>query len=1090
MNNLSEKTKITLTTQNLSESQWAAAAERARNVVVTAGAGSGKTRTLVARYLGLLADGLQPDKVVAITFTEKAANEMRARVRIAIRDQIVQARNLEEHRFWMGLEQQIDAARIGTIHSLCAEILRNHPAEARIDPLFKVLEEGEATIALVETIETALVNITQEEKYQPLFALLRVNSLTEILTQMMKKRLELQPWLENKYTFEEVMKIVLQPFVENDEIRTSVEDLKSFSPQFLQNDTTAKGVEQVYQFLAGWKEFVVFWKLGDFQQCLDKLISLRFQVLNRLVGGNQSQSKMHLTGWRGIYDEKMGWIGKEFNPELEQKIADAIPLLKEAFTVTLQLYHQSLSNQRALDFDDLEYRALALLKQPEIAQKWQEKVQALLVDEFQDTNQRQRKLIEALSAQKPGGLFVVGDARQSIYRFRGADVSIFKEIQRKVIQNNGLVSDLAESHRTHAGLMNAMDAILSPIMGDAEIPEKNFHVPFRKMIPMRKNLPNGVQKPFIEVLIGAGSDSEEGRLLAANLLAEQLFIYKQAGQIQDWKDVALLFRASGAFPIYEQALEAAGIPYVTIAGSGFYDRPEIRDILNLLRTLADPWDDLAMVGFLRSPSIGMSDHGITQLRWSQSENEPMALRLALEKDGSYLSHEDQQAVERAKTIFSEFGPLVGLIPVAALLQKLMNHSQYRVLMAGTIDRGWRNIDKLILDAYNSQQSSIHAYLEYVQRIRDTGVREGEAAGAAEDAIQLMTIHKSKGLEFPWVVLADAGRKPNVNKDRWLVSDQWLAFNSDREEYTSLLTRFLKELETEKEKAESKRLLYVALTRAKDKLLISGHFSQYKDKFTVNGWLKEILDLSDLDPDLLTENLSQEAIPLPGGAVIGIHIRKELVEFPAQVVESQQEQRVRSGPLLAGLASTEPEMENGKVEVLDQVIFGQSDQFPLWVGKLLHMAVQRWEFRNAQELRIFLERSALRLGILDSVTRNAAIDKAKLLMERLQAHPLYEEINSAERRYHEIPYETWDEVKKERGRLDILYQTENDWKIIDFKTDQLNSFSNLPDERKMEYKAQLLRYQNSVYQQLKVKPSARFCFLNLGAEIELYDLDEI
>lgn len=1089
MKALNERTEKVLSSQKLSDRQKESAAERDRNVVVTAGAGSGKTRTLVARYISLLADGLQPDKIVAITFTEKAANEMRSRVRSEIRDQVIHSDQREEQRFWMELEQQIDTARIGTIHSLCAEILRNHPAQAEIDPLFDVVDEGEATILLAEAVETALVNITLEKQFVPLFELLRVTSLESILTQMMKKRLELQTWLVSEFSFDQFLKNALEPFLTHDEMLSCVQEVMLFSPQALESDTNPNGVAQVHAFLSAWGQVDKYWEVGDYLDCLQTLMNIRIQILSRLVGKTTSECKMHLTCWRGVYDEILGWVGKDFNPELEEKIAGAMPLLKDAFTLTHDLYNQYLSNRRALDFDDLENRALSLLKKPEIARKWQEKVQALLVDEFQDTNQRQRQLIEALTAGNPGRLFVVGDSRQSIYRFRGADVTVFRDVRVKTEHEGGLVNELSESHRTHPGLMCATDAILGSIMGDQEDPAKPFHVPFTKMVAMREEVHSNLRRPYLEVLIGAGSDSDEGRMLAANLLAERLVAYKQAEEIQDWKDVALLFRASGAFPVYEQAFEAAGIPYVTIAGSGFYDRPEIRDILNLLRTLADPWDDLAMVGFLRSPAVGMSDRGITQLRWSSSDPEPISLRQALEKDFSYLSIDDQLSAEFATTLFTEFEGLAGSIPVAALLQRIIERTHYRVILAGTEDRGWRNIEKLLTDAYDSHQTSVHAYLEYVQKIRDTGVREGEAAGAAEDALQLMTIHKSKGLEFPWVILADAGRRANVKKDRWLVVGDWLAIHSDREDYSSLLSRYLKKQEEEMEEAENRRLLYVALTRAKDKLVVSGHFSQTREKYTVNGWLKEILNLLDLEPNLLVENPPAQPLQLPGEELLGIQLRKEMVEFPATVIAEVQEQFISMRNFLSDLQSGEVVHAEEKKEQIDLDLFEESDKFPLWVGKLLHHAIQRWEFRDAEALQQFLERSVIQLGILDESQRKNVIQRSKLFMQRLQEHPIYEEISQAIRRYHEVPYELKDEPQNERGRLDVLYQTERGWKIVDFKTDHLRSLTDLEEERREEYRAQLLRYQNSVFQQLKKIPVAQFCFLNCGNAIQLIGLED-
>lgn len=1086
---LCERTRKTLATQALSEKQYAAAAERQRNVVVTAGAGSGKTRTLVARYLSLLADGLKPDKVVAITFTEKAANEMRSRVRSAIRAQITNHPDQEQQRFWKGLEQQIDAARIGTIHSLCAEILRSHPAQAGIDPLFDVLDEGQATILAADAVEATLVKITMQEKYVPVMEILRVQTLGTMLNQMLRKRLELQLWLQSEKTLQEMLMFGLQPFMQMDEMGQCILELRAFSQQQLESDTNVRGVDQVSTFLPAWQEVENAWQAGDYLQCLTGLVHIRTKILNRLVGKDSSITKTNLTVWRDAYDTSLKWVDKGIDPELEEEINQALQLLKEVYLITLDHYQALLSNQNALDFDDLEYRALQLLKLPEIAQKWQEKVDALLVDEFQDTNQRQRQLVDALTAGKPGGLFVVGDARQSIYRFRGADVSVFREIQREVARADGLVCELDETHRTHCTLMRAMDGILSPLMGTELNEAKPFHVPFTKMSPVRDGSPQHVNEPFLEVLIGAGSDSEEGRLLSANLLAERLVAYKQAGEIKDWKDVALLFRAASGFPVYEQAFESAGIPFVTIAGSGFYDRPEIRDLLNLLRALADPWDDLAMVGFLRSPAVGVSDRGITQLRWPSAMGEAVPLRQAITIDCPELSPRDLQAVGRAQHLLTEFEGLVGKIPVAALLQRLIERSHYRIILAGAADRGWRNIEKLLMDAYASQKTSVHAYLEYVQKIRDSGVREGEAAGGAEDALQLMTIHKSKGLEFSWVVLADASRRPFAGVERWSLVDELVSIHPDRVDYKPFLARYIKELDSEREDAETRRLLYVACTRAMDKLIISGHFSQYKEKFTANGWLKEILNLFDYDPDLLVVSPPAAPIQLAGGERLRLQISSQMAAFAPQVMDIVEEQKIPWSAMLAGDEPEGSQPATAETETNQFILFDRPEKFPLWVGMLLHDAVHHWEYPHPEALQQFLERSALEMGILEVDQRQRAIQQAQQYLWRLQEHPIYKEINQANKRYHEVPFENLNEPQNERGRLDILYQTEDGWKIIDFKTDSLGQLSDLDEERRCAYRAQLLRYQNSVYQQLKEMPAAQFCFLNCGNAIQLVNLED-
>ncbi|MBW6474877.1 MAG: PD-(D/E)XK nuclease family protein, partial [Anaerolineaceae bacterium] len=513
------------------------------------------------------------------------------------------------------------------------------------------------------------------------------------------------------------------------------------------------------------------------------------------------------------------------------------------------------------------------------------------------------------------------------------------------------------------------------------------------------------------------------------------------------------------------------------------------DILNLLRALSDPWDDLAMVGFLRSPATGMSDLGITQLRWSQSGNQPVVLRQALTLDHSYLTQEDKQAAGRALDLLGEFEDIVGKIPVAALLQRLIERSHYRIILAGSAERGWRNIEKLLMDAYTSHQTSIHAYLEYVQKIRDIGVREGEAAGAAEDALQLMTIHKSKGLEFPWVILADAGRRPMLGTDRWQFDNEWLSFLPDRVDYKPLLSRYLKKLNEDREDAETRRLLYVAFTRARDKLIISGHFSQFKEKFSANGWLKEILNLIDLDPESLVLNPPAEPLQLFGGERIGIQVRTQLFDFPTRVVEPEKEQVFSVSDMLVSMNPIVTEIEISQPEESKLDLFEPAEKYPMWVGKLLHRAIQRWDYRDEEALEQFLERSALEMGILDLEHRMRAVKQAKGFFQRLKSHPVYDEINQASRHYHEVPFESQDEPQNERGRLDVLYLTESGWKIVDFKTDHLATLEDLNEDRRSDYRAQLLRYQNSVFQQLKEMPVAQFCFLNCGNAIQLVNLED-
>ena len=324
-------------------------------------------------------------------------------------------------------------------------------------------------------------------------------------------------------------------------------------------------------------------------------------------------------------------------------------------------------------------------------------------------------------------------------------------------------------------------------MGDQADPDKPFHIPYAPLRSERKEARAKMQAPFIECILGVGEDAVSARPAAAQALASRLSELYATGEIRSWDEVAMLFRASTPFSIYEQALEEAGIPFVTVAGRGFYDRPEVRDVLNLLRALADPWDDQAMVGLLRSPAFGVSDVGIYQLRCPQGK--PIPIQKALHSDLSALSTMDQEHVRRAQDILDELLPLVDRLPISELLKRLLDRCDYRAILAtntnlGDRSRLWRNVDKLIGDAQVSGLVGVRAFLEYITTMRDVGAREGEAASEAEGSVRLMTIHKAKGLEFPIVVLADAARRPNPGRevafrlgDAWTVSPDKLESSS-------------------------------------------------------------------------------------------------------------------------------------------------------------------------------------------------------------------------------------------------------------------------------------------------------------------------
>jgi ATP-dependent exoDNAse (exonuclease V) beta subunit len=631
------------------------------------------------------------------------------------------------------------------------------------------------------------------------------------------------------------------------------------------------------------------------------------------------------------------------------------------------------------------------------------------------------------------------------------------------------------------------------VMGTKKDGRLLFEVPFTPMRTERE-APTHTSSPFIECQIGFGENSSAGRKAAAVKLVNRLLDLKTKGEIAHWQDVAILFRSTSVFGVYEDALEKAGIPYVTVAGRGFYDRPEIRDILNILRALADPWDDLAMTGLLRSPAVGMSDLGIYQLRWGE-ENEKLSLSKAVkEQRWSVLNETDTAAGKRAKDLLEEITPLIGRVPVVEIIQQVLSLTCYRAVLAGREERVWRNVDKLLQDSYAAQLTSIHAYLEILERLKGSDAREGEAPGEVGEAVQLMTIHKAKGLEFPVLVLGDMGRQDHVFRDAWLpLGDTAVACKGDVQEYEPLFFRLAKQIEKDQTSAEEKRLFYVATTRVKDKLILNGHCSQSKTKYTARGWLKTVLSVLEVEPDEVVKYLSGKNIPLPDGEMVWVEASDLFVINQTGLMDKPTPLKQAEIGTLYQPLSYEQKPQPSSVEKPEKKTRLQPDPnqpaAQAVIGKMLHRVVQFWHFPSQTELETLFHRTALEFGVIDLLPRQAAVKQVKTYLERFQAHPIYKEIDRASERYHEVPYGLMNDPQSDSGRLDILYQLDGQWWIVDFKTDPIQPEIGLQPPSVEAYIRQLSRYRDAVESQLKVKVKARLCFLDYAGSIRLFELEE-
>lgn len=1100
-------TKQVLELFTLNEKQRLAATETNRDVVVTAGAGSGKTSTLVARYACLLAQGKTPRSIAAITFTVKAAQEMRSRVRSKLMELEEKAANSEERSFWASLASQMDSARIGTIHSLCAEIVRNHPAEVGIDPRFDMIDQNLADALKLQIVEDEMARMVEEERFLPLLMNMPVKNLSRLLGQMLDRRLDTAEAFNLPVDSQARLQKAFYDRVNNDKIQQNMAYLRSMNKEELIEEAGEKLAEMVRNLLVCWTSAEETLESGDITNSAIHLFNARQNYL-KLNGGKEDGSvKPIIAELQTLFDTYIDPLtgrkkpkDKPPSPESEELYLGLTPLLAIAFNRVHEAYRQQLDVRNALDFDDLEYYAQQLLDRPDIRDRWRDEIEMVMVDEYQDTNPRQREIVNAIAGSR-GCLFIVGDMRQSIYKFRRADVTVFREEQARILAQNGLLIDLDMTYRSHKELLEAMGDLLSDVIGTEEDPNRDYFIPYSPLEAFKIKPEHPVKPPHLEFIVGVGEDAGKGRELSAQALATRLLELKTEGQIRSWDEVALLFRATTGYPCYEEALEEAGIPFVSVAGKGFYDRPEIRDLLNILSALADPDDDVAFAGLLRSPAFGLSDAALFLLK-----QHGLPYWQALQTELECLGPQDKASAERALLILNALIPMVDRVPVAELLKRLIDELDYRALMA-TADiisersqsthaagRLWRNVDKLLADTQLSKAVNVREYLDLLNTVNDAGAREGEASADTEGSVRLMTIHAAKGLEFPVLVLADAGRgKPASRSNLYLSDELGVTFKLNP---PPMLFNLAKYLDDDQESCEDYRLQYVAMTRAQSKLIVCSHAKMGKNgNVNVPGWAKAY--------DEALGHPSIECLTKLNQAFISETTNRHPVRtiFVTEVSPKQTHKQASSGhrmPVQSGQTALYKPVEGfGELDQTEESEHNQNIQS--WratqidsqiagniLGAIVHKALQRWLFPSDSALDALLEAEALRAGLATEMNRHEIAARARTLLTRFREHSLWDEINETQERYSELPYSYLINDKPENRIIDLLYKTESGWQIIDFKTDSIHSYEQKEYLYRI-YSAQVRRYKAIIQSKLCSSVKATICFLDDRGKVSVVEV---
>jgi len=841
--------------RELQPAQATAAYTLDRHVAVTAGPGAGKTTVLVQRYLHILREKKPPsiDQIVAITFTNRAANEMRERLRKELDGLLRNAGGAERER-WVRYKRTLDGAVITTIHGFCMRLLREFPVEAGLDPQFMLLDEHRAATLLAAAVEESLSEAIgrQDESVSRLTAGIGRPMLATALWEMyLRVR-------GQGLSFEEILKQTAASHAANqdyealcDELDRLMSDLISF------RGLTSRANEKRAAAQQGWTALSEILRadevsLADYCGAIVEFReAARPDARGQITGLIKQLDELF---WGESKDKCFGRLPQMRFDRLSRDYATALVNLLKNIDRRFSEKKQELS---ALDFDDLQLQTLKLLRRPEVLQRASERYKFFLVDEFQDTNGLQRDLLEAL-VLKGGGranLFIVGDRKQSIYGFRGADVDVFGRMTDALLETGGQLVPLPLNFRSQPQLVDFFNHLFARFfrpadeINKADLGELGY---VEHELSEARREPRD-RPPLVELMVDtiSGEDDPKAKQTArerdAKQLAERIISLTGSADsaLFEYRDIALLFRAMTDVPVYEAQFRRAGIPFQTVLGKGFYEREEIRDLIQLCRFLDNRTDELALAAVLRSPLCGISDNTLLALRLGprlsetiageppQTRKHPRPLFHALRKQREidFIDEPERQALERAFELLTSLIERRHRYPIGDLLRFAVEKSAYATVIAASYDGAQRlaNIEKLFNLAERFERSGAHLIRDFVKYVHDfeaIGSRESEGQlDNSANAVKLMTIHQAKGLEFPVVIIPDLHRlKPSwegyflLDRHRGLT----LKVPNGRGQMVSGSTFTLfNERAQWRETFESMRLLYVAATRAQDRLILSG-----------------------------------------------------------------------------------------------------------------------------------------------------------------------------------------------------------------------------------------------------------------------------
>ena len=1020
------------------------------NMVVLAGAGAGKTHELVERMVNYVCTvSSQIDCVAAITFTRKAAGEMRGRFLLRLQERLAQAEGPEAERLQEALDR-VDQCFIGTIHSFCGQLLRERPIEAGIRPDFTELDQRE---------ETRLSRQVWNEFVQQCFE--TDDPRPEVLEGLGLRSNDLHLFFNQRGQFSD-LKLKDLP-VEKPVLEGAVRDALRFMDEVAAHlpNPLPEGPDDFIEVFEKARRFVAHGKLesdqdqATFLNILHGLKKKEF-VLKRWAP-NQKFAKALKSELRDEFVERV--TGPALTKWRQYVYAHVVPFINDA----VAFYDQKRLATGSMTFQDLLLRAKDLLRDhPHVRRYFQSRYKSLFVDEFQDTDPIQAELLLYLTGEdteeknwlnldpKPGSLFIVGDEKQSIYRFRRADVETFRLVGQRLEATEGRIEQLNTSFRSLGRLCGWVNDAFEPLFGGFEpqhqaefAPMLQFKDDGQDTCCVRHISLDRVYRHSRNTIVEEESE-RIASFIAAALAGQTEFNQSGKGAILEERakpgDFMILTQTRSKLPQYARALEARGIPYDVSGGGQLGDLSEIKAFVEMMEVVHQPDNPLPLLGYLRGVLVGMGDDELYEFRkagghfdYRRDDALPDGLsdattaRVAAAYERLHQAEERLQKHSPAVAFEETLEELV--LPAFAVCEAMGSSRAGSLLRVLSLVRQWE-----------SQGWHWGQMVEELREVIDDPeyrVEEMTLESGQENVVKIMNVHQSKGLQARVVFLCDPF-DPNVDKDRVsfhvsrMGSTPYLSLPVARpkgEYQTEVLAEPVgwdedRQIELQFIRGENLRLVYVAATRAENLLVVSRY--AVEEKKDVGSWhclypyLENVPELPHCDA--MPQSNSSSMLP-------------DWAEIERE--RSERWERVKKPSYTYKSAVQAMYDEDG----LEPGQWGRGRDYGSLVHQLFEMAIQDFLPKDEQA---YIEQQLVSVG---QDKKWAPV--AKKALDGFRASALWQEIKASDSVYTETPFALPAASGNgvERGIIDLVYRIPSGWKIVDYKTharageDQVDELTN-------------------------------------------------